>query len=783
MKLIKKEFIETNEGILKKTYLMLPLKKKSIKNGIERKSIFGIQYSKKQLKTQKKKSHNGLNIAFIVGCKDGRSERYSVLDICDILEKNNINTDRYYAPFHELTDKISDYDLIVIFRTAISIKYNPELCSILKQAKQKNIPLVYSVDDLIFDESIIDYYPNTETWTQEDRKNVLDSIFGYKFAIKLCDYAFITSNYLSEKISKLVPKTYMFPCLISEKQFKIAQKINSKHKRHKKYIDICYLCGTPSHNRDFPLAEKAVYNILKQYPQTRLVLVGPIEIDKKFKKEFGERIIHHKLMSYTDLLKFTAQMDINLAPLEAENPFTKSKAPTKITEASLLKVPSVASPIPSYCDCITNGETGFLANTEKEWFDALSKLVEDKNLREKIAENSYNFVIKNFYINNLASEIVNTYMNIIQEQKNKQIKNNEPSINPIFNIKQLNIAFLIPAPFPNSGGHRNIFRAISHLKQSGHKLSVYYTGSDIDEDLMKESVSNWFYDMSDVNFIKYKNHMSYHDIAIATYWTTAYEIKKFENQFRYIFYMTQDNEAMFNPMSSNYILAENSYRLGFNHICSGPWMHNFITKKFQVTSDYFQFPVDTSIYNTKQPRTKQNKNIIFFAKPEMPRRCYEIGIQALKIFHEKCPDIEIILFGSSQLDKNQLSFPCTIKGLLPSLKELANLYQNADFGLVFSTTNPSLVPYEMMSCGCPVGDLRLEDALTKYGNSEENIFLLDPLPENMASELVTIFQNPNLMHQKALNGKNFVKENFPNEKEMGEKFENIILNSITKGEK
>ena len=105
---------------------------------------------------------------------------------------------------------------------------------------------------------------------------------------------------------------------------------------------------------------------------------------------------------------------------------------------------------------------------------------------------------------------------------------------------------------------------------------------------MKESVSNWFYDMSDVNFIKYKNHMSYHDIAIATYWTTAYEIKKFENQFRYIFYMTQDNEAMFNPMSSNYILAENSYRLGFNHICSGPWMHNFITKKFQVTSDYFK---------------------------------------------------------------------------------------------------------------------------------------------------------------------------------------------------
>lgn len=222
---------------------------------------------------------------------------------------------------------------------------------------------------------------------------------------------------------------------------------------------------------------------IKHYPsQTKKIfLFGLLPLAKLKKAQYNQEDKPAKSLNpmfYENKVFWENERIYNLAPLEAENPFTKSKAPTKITEASLLKVPSVASPIPSYCDCITNGETGFLANTEKEWFDALSKLVEDKNLREKIAENSYNFVIKNFYINNRASEIVNTYKNIIQEQKNKQIKNNEPSISPIFNIKQLNIAFLIPAPFPNSGGHRNIFRAISHLKQSGHKLSVYYTGSD-----------------------------------------------------------------------------------------------------------------------------------------------------------------------------------------------------------------------------------------------------------------------------------------------------------------
>lgn len=118
-------------------------------------------------------------------------------------------------------------------------------------------------------------------------------------------------------------------------------------------------------------------------------------------------------------------------------------------------------------------------------------------------------------------------------------------------------------------------------------------------------------------------------------------------------------------MSSNYILAENSYRLGFSHICSGPWMHNCITKRYGVKSDYFQFPVDKGVYNTNGIRTKKNKNLVFFAKPEMPRRCFELGIQALEKFHEQRPDVEIILFGSKQVEQDRIPFPCTIKKLLP----------------------------------------------------------------------------------------------------------------------
>lgn len=163
MKLIKKEFIETNEGILKKTYLMLPLKKKSIKNGIERKSIFGIQYSKKQLKTQKKKSHNGLNIAFIVGCKDGRSERYSVLDIrAFYITGDDQNNKSVFSKILELaqqgketfpfTSGKNKYDFIEINQLAEQISaasIQTEITGIINVCSGKAISLKDKVEDFL----------------------------------------------------------------------------------------------------------------------------------------------------------------------------------------------------------------------------------------------------------------------------------------------------------------------------------------------------------------------------------------------------------------------------------------------------------------------------------------------------------------------------------------------------------------------------------------------------------------------------------------------------------
>lgn len=369
--------------------------------------------------------------------------------------------------------------------------------------------------------------------------------------------------------------------------------------------------------------------------------------------------------------------------------------------------------------------------------------------------------------NHDAIQEAESYASVMNQKPNREA-----------DLCHLDIAFLVPEPIRGSGGHRNIYRAVSQLRAFGHHLTVYYMQTQRPTAEVKQQVSEWFYDMGDIPFLCYEGELGFHDVAVATWWETVYLIEENREKVRYPFYFTQDFEAYFYPMSTDYILAENTYRMGYPCICSGPWMSTLIREKYHGNAAHFQFPVDRSIYHTETPRTKKNPNVVFFAKPDMPRRCYTLGIQALKEFHTLRPEVEIILFGSERVEEKDLPFPATVKKLLPTLNDLADLYRNADLGMVFSTTNPSLVPYEMLSCGCPVVDLDLEFAEAKYGNSRDHVFLLSPIPKQMGKQMAELFATPYKLKDCAARGKAWVADEFPSEEEMARRVEELILRNI-----
>jgi hypothetical protein len=90
-----------------------------------------------------------------------------------------------------------------------------------------------------------------------------------------------------------------------------------------------------------------------------------------------------------DLPDELARFDINLAPLEVDNPFCEAKSELKYFEAALVNVCTIVSPTGPFRRSVKDGETGFLAATPQDWYRRLIELVDDSTLRSKIGHAAY----------------------------------------------------------------------------------------------------------------------------------------------------------------------------------------------------------------------------------------------------------------------------------------------------------------------------------------------------------------------------------------------------------
>ena len=342
------------------------------------------------------------------------------------------------------------------------------------------------------------------------------------------------------------------------------------------------------------------------------------------------------------------------------------------------------------------------------------------------------------------------------------------------------ISWIIPLPQKGSAGHRNFFRIIGYLGKKGYDVTVYidnkrstspdpvYSGVEA-----QEFIKNNYFDLQ-ANIIYGTENIEKCDALVATHFESAYIVKANEKKAKKLFYFIQDYESYFTPMGDDFIRAHQSYKLGLYPITSGPWPLNFLKKDFGVKEGYsFYFPLDRSIYNYNGQK-KDDMSIVFFAKPGMPRRCYRLGVDALKIVKDELPDVTIHFYGENSVSYRNVPFDFVDHGLLPNIRLLGDLYRKMEIGLAFSTTNPSLVPYEMSCCGVAVVDLDYNDNIINYGNDYNNITLAEPFAEEIAKKIISLLKNKELREAKVKNAIKYC-DIFPSEEQMCSGIEKEIL--------
>jgi glycosyltransferase involved in cell wall biosynthesis len=157
-----------------------------------------------------------------------------------------------------------------------------------------------------------------------------------------------------------------------------------------------YASGTRTHDRDVERIAAPLRRVLDRHPNVDLWLVGPVRPGPAL-RALGSRIRRLPRVPWRELPPLLARFDVNLAPLVLSDPFCRAKSEIKYVEAALVRVPTVASPTEAYRRAIRPGENGLLAETERDWEEAVAGLVEDPDRRRRLGDRAFEDALARYH--------------------------------------------------------------------------------------------------------------------------------------------------------------------------------------------------------------------------------------------------------------------------------------------------------------------------------------------------------------------------------------------------
>jgi glycosyltransferase involved in cell wall biosynthesis len=319
--------------------------------------------------------------------------------------------------------------------------------------------------------------------------------------------------------------------------------------------------------------------------------------------------------------------------------------------------------------------------------------------------------------------------------------------------ERCSLNWVIPDFNIGSGGHINIFRLIDFCERAGFICRVIIVGptARTSSTRAKKMIREHFSLINAEVFIG-KQAMPPADITIATSWSTAYLVDSFSGS-RQKAYFVQDYEPYFYARGAEYHLAQHTYEMGLFGITAGDWLAKKLAAEHGMESVSMGFSYDRELYSQKPRSDDKVQRVFFYARPVTPRRCFELGLLALQRVAKARPDVRFILVGW-ETDQYEIGFEHLNPGVVP-VANLAAIYSDCDVALVISLTNLSLLPLELMACGCPVVSNRGSN--TEWLLNESNALLVDPMPEAMADGLLKVLADQDLRRKLSNQGKLFAQ--------------------------
>ena len=232
------------------------------------------------------------------------------------------------------------------------------------------------------------------------------------------DYITTTNKYLRNVIVHNTHKKHdevkILPNRVDFKLYHHRPKFKDTHN-----IQLLHF-GSTTHFIDLANEEFAdgIDKVFKNYPNVSLVTVGAF--DPKYQARWGSRYASKR--GDADVYKwienkfpeYVGESDILVVPLE-DNIYTRCKSNIKWLEASSASLPGVWQNIRQYKNVIRDGENGFLADTRDDWYNSITKLIDDKELRRKMGKTAFNQVKSEYQMKDSVADYGKYFIKCLTE--------------------------------------------------------------------------------------------------------------------------------------------------------------------------------------------------------------------------------------------------------------------------------------------------------------------------------------------------------------------------------
>ena len=319
----------------------------------------------------------------------------------------------------------------------------------------------------------------------------------------------------------------------------------------------------------------------------------------------------------------------------------------------------------------------------------------------------------------------------------------------VFNPHALNVHWVIPDFAAGAGGHMTIFRMVHFLEVMGHTQTIWINNPEqhkTEDSAYQDILRHFQHFGGQVKFVTPEfASEAQGDAIIATDCWSAYPVMSAPNFLRR-FYFVQDHEPSFHAMGTEHILADQTYHFDMDCICASPWLADMMRDKYGRDASHFWLAADKKLYwPSKQDTANETPRIAVYARHFTSRRAVELAMVALEQLAARGAQFHVDFFGAD-LNLKAAPFSVTDHGVA-SPDELATLFREADIGLVFSATNYSLVPQEMMASGLPI--VELDGESTRAIFPDEVVTLAEPHPAKIADALKALLNDPKARRAQA----------------------------------